>query len=250
MQDSSILSCINIGVTFEGFQALKDVNLHFHQNEVHALIGPNGAGKTTIIDVITGKTAPTKGKIIVDKSDITNKPINKISRHYGIGRKFQGANVFDELTVYDNMFISYRKYQVANILKSLFVNRNSGRKAINKVLNDINLQNEINLPAYRLSHGQKQWLEIGMVMLQKPKIIILDEPAAGMTQSETEKTESLIKRLAKHFSLIVVEHDMDFIKKVSDIVTVLSHGQVICEGSYEKVKNDPKVRSIYLETES
>lgn len=250
MSNDTILSCKNIGVNFEGFQALKNVNLKFQKNEVHALIGPNGAGKTTIIDIITGKTAPSEGSVFVGSKNITNLSINKISRHYGIGRKFQGANVFDELSVYDNMFIAYRKYAVANILKSILVKRSSGKDKICQVLSMINLSSEQDTPAYRLSHGQKQWLEIGMVMIQNPKIIILDEPAAGMTEPETVKTEKLIRTLSQNFSLIVVEHDMDFIKKVSDVVTVLDQGQVVCEGSYDTVKNDAKVKSIYLETES
>lgn len=250
MNNEALLTCKKIGVNFEGFQALKDVNLVFKKNQVHALIGPNGAGKTTIIDIITGRTKPTEGHVLIGGTDITNKSINKISRHYGIGRKFQGANVFDELSVYDNMFISYRKYEVANILKSMFVNRESAKPAILKTLAMVNLEDERDLPAARLSHGQKQWLEIGMVMLQNPRIIILDEPAAGMTEPETHKTEHLIKTLAAKYSLIVVEHDMDFIEKVSDVISVLSQGKVICEGDFNHVKNDVNVKRVYLETES
>lgn len=248
MTNENALTVKNLSVNFEGFQALEKVNISFKSNEVHALIGPNGAGKTTIIDIITGKTLPTEGDVYIGSEKITGRSIYQISRWFGIGRKFQGANVFDDLTVYENLFISFRKYKKANVLKSILIDKNNGKEEIYQALKLINLVQKKDLKAFELSHGQRQWLEIGMVMVQKPQVIILDEPTAGMTISETGKTEQLIKQLSKSFSIIVVEHDMDFIKQVADVVTVLDHGQVISEGNYEEVKNDPKVAAVYLNT--
>ncbi|MFT8708492.1 MAG: ATP-binding cassette domain-containing protein, partial [Sporolactobacillus sp.] len=176
--------------------------------------------------------------------------INDISRKFGIARKFQGANIFSDLTVYENLFVSYRKFASANILRSFLIGPEAGKDKIRKVLDEINLFAVRNLLSSELSHGQKQWLEIGMVMVQNPQIIILDEPTAGMTISETQKTANLIKQLSNEFSIIVVEHDMDFIKEVADKVTVLDHGRVIAEGDYETIKSDKKVADVYLNTEN
>lgn len=248
--NNNILTIKNIGVNFEGFQALENVTIKFSKNEIHALIGPNGAGKTTIIDIITGKTIPTTGNVFIGENNITGKSINDISRKFGIARKFQGANIFKDLTVYENLFVSYRKFASSNILRSFLIGPEAGKDRIKEVLDEIHLFTARNLLSSELSHGQKQWLEIGMVMVQSPQIIILDEPTAGMTIAETQKTAKLIKRLSNDFSIIVVEHDMDFIKEVADRVTVLDHGHVIAEGDYETVKLDQKVADVYLNAEN
>ncbi len=236
-----------LSVDFKGFQVIDDINLNISEGELRVIIGPNGAGKTTLMDMITGKTKPTAGKILIEGERISGREPAVISSKYKIGRKFQGPNVFDNMTVYDNILMSISGH--STVMKTLFFRKTDKIKdKIDEILSFINLENEKEILAVNLSHGQRQWLEIGMVIAQDPKLIILDEPTAGMTASETYKTGELILRLAetgKH-TMLVIEHDMDFVKQIAQTVTVLCQGKFIAEGSYDEIEKDPKVIQVYL----
>lgn len=242
-----ILSLRHLSVDFKGFQVIDDIDLDMKEGELRVIIGPNGAGKTTLMDMITGKTKPTQGKIIISGENITRKDPCVISSKYRICRKFQGPNVFDNMTVYDNILMSISGY--TTVLKTLtFRKTKKMEEQIDEILGFINLSNEKEIMAVNLSHGQRQWLEIGMVMAQDAKLIILDEPTAGMTASETYKTGELILRLAetgKH-TMLVIEHDMDFVKQIAQTVTVLCLGKFLAEGTYDEIEKNPKVIQVYL----
>lgn len=241
----NILEVKNLSVEFNYFKALTDVNLSIKEREVRVIIGPNGAGKTTLMDLITGKTKPTKGNIIFDGIDITGKRSSEVSYKHKIGRKFQGPNLFDNMTVYENIEVSLEGY--TSVTKSFFFKRTKEIKnKIDNILKQIDLYKHSNVIAADLSHGQRQWLEIGMVIAQNPKLIILDEPTAGMTAEETYKTGEMIKRLLNDHTVIVVEHDMDFVRQVAQTVTVLHQGMVLAEGNFEEIENNPKVIQVYL----
>lgn len=241
----NILEVKNLSVEFNYFKALTDVNLSIKEREVRVIIGPNGAGKTTLMDLITGKTKPTNGNIIFDGIDITGKRSSEVSYKHKIGRKFQGPNLFDNMTVYENIEVSLEGY--TSVTKSFFFKRTKEIKnKIDNILKQIDLYEQSNVIAADLSHGQRQWLEIGMVIAQNPKLIILDEPTAGMTAEETYKTGEMIKRLLSDHTVIVVEHDMDFVKQVAQTVTVLHQGMVLAEGNFEEIENNPKVIQVYL----
>lgn len=241
----NILEVKNLSVEFNYFKALTEVNLSIKEREVRVIIGPNGAGKTTLMDLITGKTKPTNGNIIFDGIDITGKRSSEVSYKHKIGRKFQGPNLFDNMTVYENIEVSLEGY--TSVKKSFFFRRtNEIKNKIDNILKQIDLYKQSNVIAADLSHGQRQWLEIGMVIAQNPKLIILDEPTAGMTAEETYKTGEMIKRLLNDHTVIVVEHDMDFVKQVAQTVTVLHQGMVLAEGNFEEIENNPKVIQVYL----
>lgn len=240
-----LLEVQNLSVEFNGFQAFTDVSMKIYDGELRVIIGPNGAGKTTFMDMVTGKTTPTYGKISFDGEDITGKPVASIARYYGIGRKFQGPNVFDNMTVEENIEIAMEGYNT--LTKCIFFKRTKEfREKVAEMLQLINLYNYRHFMASDLSHGQRQWLEIGMVMAQNPKLIILDEPTAGMTADETYKTGELIKRLKGDHTLIVVEHDMDFVRQVAEYVTVLNYGRLLAEGTMEEIQNNEEVVAVYL----
>ena len=240
-----LLEVQNLSVEFNGFQAFTDVSMKIYDGELRVIIGPNGAGKTTFMDMVTGKTTPTYGKISFDGQDITGKPVASIARYYGIGRKFQGPNVFDNMTVEENIEIAMEGYNT--LTKCIFFKRTKEfREKVAEMLQLINLYNYRHFMASDLSHGQRQWLEIGMVMAQNPKLIILDEPTAGMTADETYKTGELIKRLKGDHTLIVVEHDMDFVRQVAEYVTVLNYGRLLAEGTMEEIQNNEEVVAVYL----
>lgn len=238
----------NLTVEFNGFRAVNEVNLSINKGELRVIIGPNGAGKTTIIDMLTGKTKPTYGSIHLNGKNITGKDPYLISSKYKIGRKFQGPNVFDYMTVYDNIEVALSGY---NSLFKTFQYRKTKliKDEIEGILKQINLydQREV-LPTY-LSHGQRQWLEIGMVLAQKPEVITLDEPTAGMTADETYKTGEMILSIMKGKTLIVIEHDIDFVKQIAQTITVLSQGEVLAEGSYQEITSNPEVIKVYLKTD-
>ncbi|MFC4766172.1 urea ABC transporter ATP-binding protein UrtD [Effusibacillus consociatus] len=242
---STILCTRNITVDFDGFKAIQELNFQMKQGEVHFLIGPNGAGKTTLLDVICGKVKPVQGEVLFKETiDLTNKQEHEIVR-YGVGRKFQAPAIFVGLTVFENLELSMK--QNRGLLSTLRAKLTDGERAvIGKQLAMINLEDRANDKASSLSHGQKQWLEIGMLLMQEPELLLLDEPVAGMTQTETEKTGKLIQEIAKSRSVLVVDHDMDFVRKFSDRVTVMHEGKILCEGTITEVQEDSRVAEVYL----
>ncbi len=243
--EKQMLKIHDLSVSFSGFMAISDLDMEVEEGRIHVIIGPNGAGKSTLMDLITGKTKSTSGEIYFNGHNITNKDPGTIASKYHIGRKFQGPNVFDNMTVYENIEIALKGY--TSITKAFKYHRGAEQKIqIVDVLDKINLYDQRNIMATELSHGQRQWLEIGMVIAQSPMLIILDEPAAGMTDVETYKTGEMIKELAKNHTLIVIEHDIEFVEQIADYVTVLHQGRKLAEGEFSQVKNDPKVIQVYL----
>lgn len=239
----------NVSVTFNGFRALTNVSMAVEKGDIRVIIGPNGAGKSTLMDIITGKTKPTEGKVIVDGVDITAKEPAVIASRHGVGRKFQGPNIFNELLVRENIELAVKSDR--SICSTFFQSKEMKKQVqdkVKEVLNLINLTEKADLRASDLSHGERQWLEIGMVVAQDSAIIILDEPAAGLTDEETYKTGELIKSLAGRHTLLVVEHDMDFVRQISNIVTVLHMGEKIAEDTFDVIEKDKKVISVYLKT--
>lgn len=242
-----LLKIKHLSVDFKGFQVIDDIDLNINEGELRVIIGPNGAGKTTLMDMITGKTRPTLGKILVAGENITKKDPSVISSKYKIGRKFQGPNVFDNMTVYDNILMAISGY--STVWKTLTFRKDKKTEArVQEILQFINLFEEWEILAVNLSHGQRQWLEIGMVMAQDARLIILDEPTAGMTAAETYKTGELILKLkaAGRHTLLVIEHDMDFVKQIAETVTVLYQGKFLAEGTYDEIEKNPKVIQVYL----
>ncbi|MCQ2575457.1 MAG: urea ABC transporter ATP-binding protein UrtD [Treponema sp.] len=238
----------DISVVFSGFRAVNKVNLKIDEGELRVLIGPNGAGKTTIMDMITGKTKPTEGKIFLNGKEITGVAPYKISEVFKIGRKFQGPNIFANMTVFENVEVALRGY--SSLWKTFTYKRTP--EIVNKIeeiLKQINLLEYKDMISSSLSHGQRQWLEMGMVLAQDPKVILLDEPTSGMTADETYKTGEMIKTVMKGKTILVIEHDIDFVKQIAKTVTVLNHGEVLAEGSYEEITNNPEVIRVYLKTD-
>ena len=240
-----LLEVKNLSVEFNGFKALTSVNMKIYDGELRVIIGPNGAGKTTFMDLVTGKSTPTSGKVIFDGRDITGKSTTEITKNYHIGRKFQGPNVFDNMTVKENIEIAAEGF---NSLHScvFFRKTKAFKDKVDEVLKKIDLYDYRHFFAGDLSHGQRQWLEIGMVVAQNPRLIILDEPTAGMTADETYKTGEMIKKLKGEHTLIVVEHDMDFVRQVAEYVTVLNYGKLLAEGTMEEVQKNEEVIAVYL----
>ncbi|HFZ8993510.1 TPA: urea ABC transporter ATP-binding protein UrtD [Citrobacter freundii] len=244
-QTDPVLQLEGINVSFDGFQALTDLTLSIGVGELRCVIGPNGAGKTTLMDVITGKTRPQSGRAIYDQSvDLTTLSPVAIARQ-GIGRKFQKPTVFEALTVAENLELALKTDK--SVLASLKA-RLSGeqRDRIDETLSLLRLGAERTRWAGLLSHGQKQFLEIGMLLVQEPHLLLLDEPAAGMTDAETEYTAGLFRTLAGKHSLMVVEHDMGFVETIADHVTVLHQGRVLAEGSLRDVQTNEQVIEVYL----
>ncbi|AVJ16810.1 urea ABC transporter ATP-binding protein UrtD [Serratia sp. JUb9] len=244
-QTDPVLQLESINVSFDGFHALRDLSLQIGVGELRCVIGPNGAGKTTLMDVITGKTRPDNGRVFYDQTrDLTAMDPIRIAQA-GIGRKFQKPTVFEALTVFENLEIAQKNPKsVWACLRA----RLSGeqRDRIEQMLQTLRLTSQRHRPAGLLSHGQKQFLEIGMLLVQEPHLLLLDEPAAGMTDAETEYTAELFKSLAGSHSLMVVEHDMGFVEAIADRVTVLHQGQVLAEGSLAQVQADERVIEVYL----
>jgi urea transport system ATP-binding protein len=234
-----------ISVSFDGFKALNNLNLTIDAGELRCIIGPNGAGKTTMMDVITGKTRPDAGTCFFGQTlDLTRMTEPEIS-HAGIGRKFQKPTIFENHTVFENLELAMKTDKRA--WTSLFAwLSQEGRDRITDTLKQIRLDGEADRQAGLLSHGQKQWLEIGMLLMQEPQLLLLDEPVAGMTDDETERTGELFKSLAGKHSLVVVEHDMAFIEQLGGKVTVLHEGSVLAEGNLATVQADPRVIEVYL----
>lgn len=240
-----LLEVKNLSVEFNGFKAFTEVNIKIYDGELRVIIGPNGAGKTTFMDLVTGKTTPTSGSVIFDGQNITGRSVTEIARNYRIGRKFQGPNVFDNMTVKENIEIAVEGY--SSLRGCVFFRKSKDfKEKVNEILKLIDLYDYRHFFAGDLSHGQRQWLEIGMVVAQNPKLIILDEPTAGMTADETYKTGEMIKKLKGDHTLIVVEHDMDFVRQVAEYVTVLNYGKLLAEGTMEEVENNEEVIAVYL----
>jgi len=245
VRHGTILTLEDINVSFDGFKALTNLTLYIGVGELRCIIGPNGAGKTTMMDVITGKTRPDSGVAYFgEQFDLTRMSEVEIAQS-GIGRKFQKPTVFEALSVFENLELAQKTNKsVWASLRARLTGEQSDR--IDEVLGTIRLESSRNRPAGLLSHGQKQFLEIGMLLMQEPHLLLLDEPVAGMTDAETEFTAELFKSLARKHSLMVVEHDMGFVGSIADHVTVLHQGSVLAEGSLEKVQNDERVIEVYL----
>jgi urea transport system ATP-binding protein len=240
-----ILYLEDITVSFDGFKALNSLTLAIDAGELRCIIGPNGAGKTTMMDVITGKTRPDTGTAFFGQTlDLTRLTEPKIA-HAGIGRKFQKPTIFDQLTVFENLELAMKTDK--RVWHALTARLDSAqRDRIAETMDQIRLGDQASRPAGLLSHGQKQWLEIGMLLMQEPKLLLLDEPVAGMTDDETERTGELFVSLAGKHSLVVVEHDMSFIRQLGGKVTVLHEGSVLAEGSLDMLQNDHRVIEVYL----
>ena len=245
----AFLELHEVSVSFSGFLAVDQVSLTVAEGETRVVIGPNGAGKTTIIDMITGKTAPTSGRISLAGEDITGLSPHEIAGKYGVGRKFQGPNLFDYLTVYENVEVALAGH--SSVLNTFLYRKNRAiADEIKTILEQINLYGKKDVVSTSLSHGERQWLEMGMVIAQKPRLITLDEPTAGMTADETYKTGEMIKTMMKDKTVIVVEHDIDFVEQIAETVTVLHQGRVLAEGNFAEVKRNPKVVQVYLKDDA
>jgi urea transport system ATP-binding protein len=240
-----ILYLDDITVSFDGFKALNRLTLTVDGGELRCIIGPNGAGKTTMMDVITGKTRPDQGSAFFGQSiDLTRLTEAQIA-HAGIGRKFQRPTVFENHTVFENLELAMKTdKRVRASLRARLEQEQLDR--ISETLATIDLFDSADRPAGSLSHGQKQWLEIGMLLMQEPRLLLLDEPVAGMTDEETEKTAELLQSLAGSHSIVVVEHDMEFISDIARTVTVLHEGAVLAEGPMDRIKSDERVIEVYL----
>ncbi|MFB9947730.1 urea ABC transporter ATP-binding protein UrtD [Rhizobium puerariae] len=244
-RSKSLLYLENVSVSFDGFKALNSLSFVVEPGELRAIIGPNGAGKTTMMDIITGKTRPDTGIVLFeDTIDLTRQDEADIAQ-LGIGRKFQKPTVFESHTVWDNLELALNRDR--GVFATLFYTLTPEDKArIEEILDTIRLTHRRQEYAANLSHGQKQWLEIGMLLAQEPKLLLVDEPVAGMTDAETAETAVLLKKIARTRSVVVVEHDMGFIRELGVKVTCLAEGSVLAEGSIDFVSNDPKVIENYL----
>ncbi|EAU39856.1 ABC transporter, nucleotide binding/ATPase protein [Fulvimarina pelagi HTCC2506] len=233
----------DLTVDFGGFRAVDGLNLNVEKGELLCLLGPNGAGKSTTLDLICGKTQPTSGKVVFDGATITNLPEFKRARH-GVGRKFQIPSVFKRLTVRENLELarSQRPGVWANITRILA----KPSEALEKIMETVGLTDQRHVLAENLSHGQTQWLEIAMLLSQDCKLLLMDEPTAGMTASETQRTAAILEKLHGERTIVVVEHDMQFVRKVARRITVLHQGSVLAEGSIKDIESNPEVRSAYL----
>ncbi|MBX4866377.1 MULTISPECIES: urea ABC transporter ATP-binding protein UrtD [Rhizobium] len=245
VKPNSVLYLSGVSVSFDGFKALNSLSIVIEPGELRAIIGPNGAGKTTMMDIITGKTRPDEGEVFFNGTiDLTTKDEADIAQ-LGIGRKFQKPTVFESHTVWDNLELALNRRR--GVFSTLLY-RLSGedRARIEEILETVRLTHRRDELAANLSHGQKQWLEIGMLLAQEPKLLLVDEPVAGMTDAETAETAVLLKNIAKTRSVVVVEHDMGFIRDLGVKVTCLAEGSVLAEGSIDFVSSDPKVIENYL----
>jgi urea transport system ATP-binding protein len=245
---TKVLDIQNVTVSFDGFKALNNLNFSMDEGELRVIIGPNGAGKTTFLDVITGKTKPTEGAAYFKGQDLRKFKEHQIAR-LGIGRKFQTPRVYLNLTPRENLELSCNRNK--NVFSTLFKETPpTEKRTVGGLLETIGLDHKADLPAGLLSHGEKQWLEIGMLVAQSPDLLLVDEPVAGLTDEETEQTGKLLMSLAESHSIVVIEHDMEFVRQIARQVTVLHQGTVLCEGTMDQVQNDPRVIEVYLGSES
>ncbi len=241
----SILYLDGVSVSFDGFKALNNLSFFIEPGEMRAIIGPNGAGKTTMMDVITGKTRPDEGMVFFKNEIDLTKHDEAFIANLGIGRKFQKPTVFESQSVFHNLELSLKEDK--SVMKTLFAALNDAQLArIMEVLKIIRLEEKATWLAGELSHGQKQWLEIGMLLMQDPDLLLVDEPVAGMTDAETEQTADLLREISSTHSVVVVEHDMEFVRALNTKVTVLHEGSVLAEGSLDTVQNNQRVIDVYL----
>lgn len=239
-----ILRVEDLTVSFDGFKAVDKLSLSVNRHELRVIIGPNGAGKTTLLDMICGKTKPTAGRVLFNDLDLSRMSEHQIVRA-GVGRKFQTPSVYEDLTVFDNFEISLPGKH--GLFQSLIFRRTPEvRERIDAMADQVFLRDQLDRRAAQLSHGQKQWLEIGMLLMQEPELLLLDEPVAGMSPREREQTGDLLSRIAAGKSVVVIEHDMDFVKRIAHKVTVLHQGKLLSEGSAADVQADPRVIDVYL----
>jgi urea transport system ATP-binding protein len=239
-----VLAVEDLTVSFDGFKAIDALTLYVDKNELRVIIGPNGAGKTTLLDLICGKTRASAGSIKFKNTEMSRLPEYQIVRA-GIGRKFQTPSIYENLSVFQNLEVSFPRGR--GVFGALAFQRDAEvRDAVQSVAAEIGLAEQLALEAGLLSHGQKQWLEIGMLLMQDPELLMLDEPIAGMSVRERELTAELLKRICKGRSMIVIEHDMEFVKQIAHKVTVMHQGKILAEGSMEQVQADPKVIDVYL----
>ena len=240
----NVLEIEDLGVSFDGFKAVDGFNFYLARNHVHVIIGPNGAGKTTVLDLICGKTLATSGSVKFKGKELRGRKEYKIVRD-GIGRKFQNPSIYENLTVFENLELSHPTGR--GVIGCLMFRRTAViQKQCEDVAAQIGLSDKLDTEAGILSHGQKQWLEIGMILMQEPEVIMLDEPVAGMSVRERTETAALLRRISKDRSVLVIEHDMEFVREIADRVTVMHLGKILAEGSMEKVSADPKVIEVYI----
>ncbi|MCW8884967.1 MAG: urea ABC transporter ATP-binding protein UrtD [Motiliproteus sp.] len=245
LSHNTILYLEGLNVSFDGFKAINDLTLYIEPGELRCIIGPNGAGKTTMMDIITGKTQPDSGQAWFGQRLNLLKMSEAEIAEAGIGRKFQKPTVFEQLSVFENLELAMAGNK--NVWPT-FIARLSGEQLdrIDEVVEMIGLKSEVKRMAGVLSHGQKQWLEIGMLLMQNPQLLLVDEPVAGMTHQEMDRTGELLTSLAGERSVVVVEHDMDFVRSIARTVTVLHQGSVLAEGTMDQIQNDPRVVEVYL----
>ena len=239
-----VLAIEDLTVSFDGFKAVDNLTMYIDKNELRVVIGPNGAGKTTVLDLICGKTKSTSGSIKFNNKELTKLAEHEIVRA-GVGRKFQTPSIYENLTVYQNLEVSYPVGR--SVWGSLTFKRTEAlSERVNKIAAEVLLTEQLHMEAALLSHGQKQWLEIGMLLMQEPELLMLDEPVAGMSAKERDQTADLLNRISQNRSVLVIEHDMEFVKKIAHKVTVLHQGKILAEGSMDKVQHDEKVIEVYL----
>ncbi|WP_042700888.1 urea ABC transporter ATP-binding protein UrtD [Azospirillum sp. B506] len=239
-----LLAVEGLTVSFDGFKAVNDLSFYVDSNEIHVIIGPNGAGKTTVLDLICGRTRASGGSIKFRNRELTAMKEHQIVKA-GVGRKFQNPSIYDDLTVFENLEISYPRGR--SVFGALAFKRDAAvRERVAEIAEMIFLADHLDQRAEYLSHGQKQWLEIGMLLIQDPELLMLDEPVAGMSVNERRKTAELLNKIIQNRSVLVIEHDMKFVEDIAHRVTVLHQGKILSEGSMERVKTDPKVIEVYL----
>jgi urea transport system ATP-binding protein len=239
-----LLALEGVSVSFDGFKAVNELNLYIDKGELRVIIGPNGAGKTTVLDLICGRTRVSEGSIKFKNQEITTYKEQQIVR-LGIGRKFQTPTIYEDLTVFENLELSLPSGR--NVVGALFWDRTEAvKERVHEVAAMIFLKDHLDRQAQTLSHGQKQWLEIGMLLIQDPELLMLDEPVAGMSVSERVKTAELLNEIIKNRSVIVIEHDMKFVESIAHRVTVLHQGKVLAEGDMQSVQANPRVQEVYL----
>ena len=243
-QQDFLLAVEGLTVSFDGFKAVDDLSFYIDENEIRVIIGPNGAGKTTVLDLICGRTKATAGSIKFRGKELTTMREDRIV-HAGVGRKFQTPSIYEDLTVFENLEISFPRGR--SVWGALAFKRDKAViDRVQEIAETIFLQDLLEMKAAYLSHGQKQWLEIGMLLIQDPELLMLDEPVAGMSVSERKKTAELLNRIIKDRSVIVIEHDMKFVEDIADTVIVLHQGKILSQGTMDKVQADPKVIDVYL----
>ncbi|MGE3313197.1 MAG: urea ABC transporter ATP-binding protein UrtD [Limisphaerales bacterium] len=241
---SFLLAIEDLTVSFDGFKAVDGLNLYLEKDELRVIIGPNGAGKTTVLDMICGKTRPTAGSIRFRNQELVGMAEHRIVRA-GVGRKFQTPSIYENLTVFENLELSYPKGR--GVWGCLAFRRTAAvEERVRQVASEVYLSEQLSLEGAFLSHGQKQWLEIGMLLMQEPELLMLDEPVAGMSPTERERTADLLQRITRGRSIVIIEHDMEFVSRIAHKVTVLHLGKILAEGSMAEVQANPKVVEVYL----